>query len=225
MNIVRRHPFFWLAVFLASQLTIMLPLPGMVQSILLLALWTIAFMPLAWSELLLFAAVNLFFAGGDIDAVARGVFTFAHPDLAGLPYWEYGMWGFFVLLLHRLRDPAAPGAPLRFAPFVLMAGFMVVFRIDHPVLLTLACYGLLGAMLWLNHTRPVLVAVGVMAALGTVLEYLCVLAGVWSYPPVYAGGVAYWYAALFGATGYFYETGLRPLYFARSLGGKKYSVR
>ncbi len=98
---------------------LILPLPGMVQSALLLALWLIAFMPLAWSELLLFAAVNLFYAGDDIDAVTRGVFFFAHSDVAGLPYWEYGMWEFYVMLLHRLRSPDAPVSPLRLAPFVL----------------------------------------------------------------------------------------------------------
>lgn len=188
---------------------------------LLLGLWLVAFYPLKWRELVLFAVVNLLYASGDIDAVARGVFSFSHPDVKGLPFWEFGMWGFFVLLLHRTRPPAAANAALRFGPFLLMAGFLGVFRIGDPLLLTLACYGLLALMLWLDHSPPVLHAVLRMIAIGTVLEYTCVQTGVWfhptgvwSYPPVYIGGVAYWHGALFGATGYFYETGLRPFYLA-----------
>lgn len=67
-------------------------------------------------------------------------------------------------------------------------------------------------MLVLDRARSVLISVGWMIAMGTLLEYTCVMTGVWSYPPVYVGGVGYWYAALFGATGYFYKTGLRSLF-------------
>ncbi len=201
-----------LSVALATLLLINLPLPGWLQALSLLLLWGLSFWPLSRADGLLFVAVNVFYSLGDMDAVARGLFHFQRPDLMGLPYWEFGMWGFFVLLLHRMRRPDSTRSNLSIRPFLLIALMPLAFQLTDPWQLTLALYALLGLMLGLDHRRGVLISVGAMIAGATVLEYTCVRTGVWSYPPNYVGGVAYWYAALFGATGYLYETGLRALH-------------
>ena len=66
------------------------------------------------------------------------------------------MWGFFVLLLHRLRGPLGDPLELRVCPFMLMAGIMAAFQLADPYWLTIACYAWFALMLFIDHRRVLL---------------------------------------------------------------------
>ena len=82
------------------------------------------------------AGVNVLFSLMDLGALHSGVFRFRHPDLLGLPIYEFFMWGFYTLNALRFvgRMPETPRltlslvlAALLFLPFATVAQPIVLF--------------------------------------------------------------------------------------------------
>ena len=139
----------------------------------------------------------------DIMAVRQGVFRFTSPDYLGLPVWEFGMWGFYVLHTVRMLDGPAPSGPL-WKVLTLAALFALPFvtLADQQALL-IASTLLFAVALGFFHERADLRYVGYMIAMGAVVEYLGVWCGQWSYPANPPGGVAFWFVTMWGGIGLF----------------------
>ena len=161
-------------------------------------------------------------------AVRQGAFRFSHADFAGLPIWEFFMWGF--LILHMLRTLGGP-APLPRLPLVLP--FAVLFAVpfativDPSTLLAVSGAILVLALLFFHERRDIhYVAYAVL--LGAAFEYVGVWSDQWRYPANPAGGVELWFITMWGGIGLFTRrlvlpldardsTGVQPAFRFRSL--------
>src|SRR5215813_5586126 len=114
-----------LAGQLAGTLAVLAFVPGAEWKVVfLLALWWVTFHPVSRRELLAFLGVSALFSLMDLGALRQGVFFFKRPDFVGLPAWEFGMWGFYVLHLIRMI-----GGPTRKPRTKLALGLAVVFSV------------------------------------------------------------------------------------------------
>ena len=75
---------------------------------------------------MIFAGVNLLFSMLDLGALRGGVFRFEHPDLIGLPAYEFFLWGFYTLNALRFVG-CAPAKPRLIPALVLAVLFALPF--------------------------------------------------------------------------------------------------
>src|SRR5215471_14875310 len=110
----------------------------------MLLVWAAGFGRLTRAELILMIGTNAIFVAMDIATLHRGAFRFTAPDLLGLPYYEFLMWGFYVLNAVRFWGPEPPqagsrslavGLVLLFAlPFSLIQDYRLLFLASGIVL-------------------------------------------------------------------------------------------
>jgi hypothetical protein len=139
----------------------------------------------------------------DILAVRQGVFRFWHPDLAGLPIWEYFMWGFYVIHVLRMLDGPSPSGSLW---LVLILGILFALPFSllaDPVSLLSASGVALALALFFFHGRWDLLYVGYTLIVGAAVEYTGVWSGQWGYPADPAGGVPLWFVTMWAGIGLF----------------------
>ncbi|HZU87707.1 MAG TPA: hypothetical protein VE993_00475 [Stellaceae bacterium] len=183
----------------------------------LLIVWAIGFHRLSSADLALMAAVDAIFIAADRGALRHHVFWFRHPDLMGLPVYEYLMWGFYALHTIRLVGGRCPRFRL-FPTLPLTALFAAAFAlIGDANLLLLASAAVLAAALLLHHEREDLIYAGYMIAVGALIEYVGTGTGQWSYPGAPYGGVPAWFVTMWGGVGLFTRRLLLPLHTALRL--------
>jgi hypothetical protein len=68
----------------------------------MLVIWAAGFQRAGLAEIIMMGFVNLLFVGMNTAALARGIFRFDHPDLLGMPIYEFAMWGFYTLHIRGL---------------------------------------------------------------------------------------------------------------------------
>jgi hypothetical protein len=173
--------------------------------------WGFTFGRISRAELVTLAGVNLVFAGMNTAALARGIFRFDHPDLFGMPVYEYLMWGFYTLHTTRSlggtlpRQPpvaAAIGATLFALPFATIAD---------PALLLLASAVMLVACFVRFHEPMDWIYAVYMAALGGLVEFVGVGTGQWHYPHQPDGGIPFWFVTMWAGVGLFTRRLILPL--------------
>src|SRR5690242_8758783 len=82
--------------------------------------WWLTFQPqLNKKEWIFYGFSMVFFTAMDLLLLRRGMFSFTHPDLLGIPMWEPLIWGF--LLLHAIRTFAGMPLPPRLGHFPIAA--------------------------------------------------------------------------------------------------------
>lgn len=169
----------------------------------LLVVWAITFRQISRNEAVLVLVICGFFTGMNAMSLRQGIFTFARPDVLGMPLYELVMWGFYVL--HAKRVVQGPPAPKPGATvWILALSYSGAFAtIRDPALLLLASGALLIVALVRFHARHDFFYVGYMIVLGAVIEYAGVLSGEWSYPGNPLGGVPAWFVTLWGGVGFF----------------------
>lgn len=187
-------------------------LPGnFIKLTAMLVVWGISFRRISSRELMIMAGVNVFFSLMDLGALHSGVFRFRHPDLFGLPIYEYFMWGFYTL--HALRFVGRmPETPRLTLSLVLAALFAVPFvTIPHPTVLFFASSVVLIGSLAMLRDPVDFAYTGYLIAVGCVIEYVGVWTGQWTYPGPPPGGVALWFIPMWGGIGLFTGRLLAPL--------------
>jgi hypothetical protein len=168
-----------------------------------LALWLATFWPLTRREVVLYVVMSAFFAVLDVMSVSKGVFQFDHPDLLGLPIYEFFMWGFYLLHGFRMLDGRPPEKDLP-TTLVLVAVFALPFvTIPDQQWLTVAAGLVLLAALIRYHAPQDLAYVGYFALLGAAVEFVGVHSGQWHYPTPPAWGVPFWFLIMWGGVGLF----------------------
>ncbi len=169
----------------------------------MLAVWAIGFRRLSGAELLVMLGIDAIFVAANSGALRNGVFRFAHPDLLGMPVYEFLMWGFYTL--HTIRFVG--GRPPRFQPLatlILVALFAAAFStIRDPQLLLIVAAAIVAAGLGWFRERADFAYAGYMIALGAVIEYVGVGTGQWGYPGAPLGGVPLWFVPMWGGVGLF----------------------
>lgn len=182
----------------------------------MLAVWAVGFGRISGTELLAMGGVNLLFAAMDWGALAKGVFRFEHPDLLGLPAYEYLMWGFYTLHALRLLG-GAPPRDRRVLALAVSAIFTVPFlTIADPTMLSITAGLALAAALAVFHEKLDFAFTGYMIAVGALIEYVGTGTGQWSYPGAPYGGVPIWSAAMWGGVGLFTRRLLQPLVYRKA---------
>jgi hypothetical protein len=176
--------------------------PGNIEKLAaMLAVWAIGFRRLSRAELTLMLAVDAVFIAANHGALRNGVFHFRHPDIFGMPIYEFFMWGFYTL--HAVR--AVGGRPPRFQPvmtLILTALFAASFAtIRDPQLLLLAATAVVIAGLgWFREFVDFAYA-GYLLLVGGVIEYVGVGTGQWAYPGAPLGGVPLWFVPMWAGVG------------------------
>lgn len=173
--------------------------------------WVIGFGWLSPAEITIAILVSLLFVAMDEAALHQGIFTFRHPEMSGLPVYEYCMWGFYILhvarfvggrLGHPSRMPLALGLALTFTTCFA--------TITNPPILALVAGALLLMSLACFHEPQDLASTVYMIAVGIVVEYVGVATGQWSYPHAPPGGVPFWSVVMWGGVGLFSRRLLVP---------------
>jgi hypothetical protein len=177
----------------------------------LLVWWLVTFRRLTRAEVRLYFAGCLAFTVLDVLSLRRGVFRFTQPDMLGLPLYEVGLWGFY--LLHATRMIGARPVPRPdWRAWALFFAFVPAFSaFDDPALILVSSAAVLAAALTLFHTPRDLFFVGYLALVGTAVEYVGVHRGEWSYPHSPIGGVPFWYLTMWGGVGFFLHRLALPL--------------
>jgi hypothetical protein len=176
-----------------------------------IATWIVTTRRISTKELVCYIGVCVLFSAMDIMAVHQRVFFFSHPDIAGLPIWEFFMWGFFVLhTLRMLNGPPSPTAPLRALPFAILMA-LPFMTIADQLWLMIAASGALAVGLVFFHEQDDLKYVGYMMLIGALFEYTGVWSNQWSYPGNPIGGVPFWFVAMWGGVGLYARRLLSPL--------------
>jgi hypothetical protein len=76
--------------------------PGNAAKLMMMVvIWAFGFGRIRAAELAAMGLVNLIFVLMNQAALKRGIFVFDHPDLLGLPAYEFLTWGFYTL--HAIR--------------------------------------------------------------------------------------------------------------------------
>jgi hypothetical protein len=174
-------------------------------------IWATTFRRLTRAELVLFVLVCALFTGMNAGALQQGVFFFNHPDLLGMPVWEFFIWGFYVLHLIRMVDGPAPEGKL-WLPLALAVAFAIPFStIADAQMLLLATAIILGVALAFFHERLDLAYAGYMILVGALIEYTGVWSGQWGYPGDPPGGVPLWFVTMWGGVGLFTRRLVLPI--------------
>lgn len=187
-------------------------LPGnIIKLTAMVVVWAISFRRISGRELMIMAGVDVLFSLMDLGALHNGVFRFRHPDLLGLPIYEFFMWGFFTLHALRFvgRMPETPRLNLSLA---LAAVFAVPFStVTQPIALFFVSIIVLVGSLAVLRDPVDLAYTGYLIAVGCVIEYIGVWTGQWGYPGSPPGGVALWFIPMWGGVGLFTGRLLAPL--------------
>jgi len=177
----------------------------------LLILWTITFRKLSKVEAIFYVCVCIFFTVMNALSLKQGIFSFASPDVLGMPVYELFMWGFYLLHLKRLLGgPVAAGHRATIWTLALLYAAAFASIPDATVLLAVTGTLLLVGLV-LFHDSHDLAYVGYMILLGAAFEYTGVHSGEWSYPGNPSGGVPFWFVTLWGGVGLFMRRLVLPI--------------
>jgi hypothetical protein len=177
----------------------------------LLSVWFITFTTLTRQEIVLFVNACLLFSVMDTAALRQGIFAFDNPDLFGLPYYEFFMWGFYLLHTLRMLDgppPRTPGKSALLLAVVFAACFSTIS--DQYILLATTSVILVVAF-FIHHERLDFAYFAYMVFLGAIFEFTGVQTGLWHYPGYHPGGVPFWFVTLWGGVGLFLRRLVLPM--------------
>jgi hypothetical protein len=183
---------------------------NLLKTVMLLPVWWLAFGGLSRREWLLYFAINVFFVLIDIAAIQNHFFQFTDPDVWGLPYWEFFMWGFYLLHLCRMFPPRVPKT-LELKLVLLALAFSQSFALipDRNWLLVVTSAILLLTFYFYHEAEDFLYCFYLML-MGIAVETVGISFHLWSYPETGDNAAPVQFVVMWGAIG---------LYFRHILGG------
>lgn len=175
------------------------------KTVVMLVTWAVTFGEVRSRELIAFIGINLLFVVSDIGAIQNGFFEFTHPSFLGLPAWEFFMWGFYLLHLHRMLPPKVP-KKLDPKLLVLALIFSQLFGIvsDRTLLLALTS-GILALSLVLHHEKDDVAYCAYLMILGAAVEYVGLSSNLWRYPERDYSSALVQFVVMWGAAGLYFR--------------------
>ena len=169
------------------------------QTLAFLVVWGLLLAPLALREFILFVVANINFLMLNNIAQHNGLFAFVNPDALGLPYWEFLMWGAFVVMLRRLL-PHDTSFSLKL--FLVSLPMPMLFSvITDQMMLSIAATALCGILIFMIGQKCLIPTLFCLVY-GTCFEMIGVETGQWSYPqPAPIIGFPWWGFAMWVSTG------------------------
>lgn len=162
-------------------------------------------------EIFLFISSSIVFSLLNIATLSHHIFAFNHPDLFGLPYYEFFMWGFYLLHTNRLLEGEQPKQNI-WAIALLALLYAAAFAfIENTNVLLLTTSLLLITNLAFYHERMDILYTLYFIILGAFIEYTGVHSGQWHYFTEQIGGVPLWFVTLWGGVGFFLRRLVSPL--------------
>lgn len=209
---IRAAPWIGPAVQLVATLVILaLPIPGILKLLAFGGIWLITFGPTTFRERVCFVVVCCFFSVMDLLAVQKSAFLFTHPNLLGLPYWEFFIWGFIVLHMLRAVGGLRPASSvLRILPLGVLFSLPFSIIVDPTVLLVVSAL-VLGLVIAFLHEPWDLRYMIYAVMLGVAFEYVGVWTDQWHYPGNPPGGVEPWFLPMWAGIGLFVRRLVLPL--------------
>ena len=115
----------------------------------LVLLWGLTFGRISKAEWRLLLGICIFFSAMNAAALHQGIFRFNQPDVLGLPWYEWCMWGFYLLHTIRVLAGAPPTTQQRLA-WTLAVVYAAAFALiaDAHVLLAVTAGLLVCALFW-----------------------------------------------------------------------------
>jgi hypothetical protein len=191
------------ALELTLTLLIMAVVTTALLKVVLLAIcWALCWRRLSREEIVLFCAGSAIFTGMDVITVRSGTFQFQNPDLAGLPFYEFMMWGFYLVHGRRLVAGTAPqqGLSAAMALAVAISACFTLFTSELALSIGTGALLLLGLVRF--HQKLDIAYAAYFVFLGAVVEAIGVGGGEWWYPQggIFAG-VPFWFIPMWGSVG------------------------
>lgn len=172
---------------------------------LLLPMWWILFSGLRKAELIGFVVINLLFIVSDIGAIQNGFFKFTAPDFAGLPVWEFFMWGFYLMHTHRMF-PSKVAKSLDFKLLFLAIIFSQLFAIiPNREILLASTSAVLAITLFFYSQQDDILYCAYLMLLGVATEYVGIKFNLWSYPEKDFNSALVQFVIMWGATGIYFR--------------------
>ena len=185
---------------------------GTFKAVLLLLLWTITFWPIRKKEFLLFVLINIIFVFSDLGAIRNNFFSFTKPDIGALPYFEFFMWGFYLMHAKRMLNGRYPP---RIEPVVILlassfAAIFVIAPVGSAVLILSASVLLLS--LWKFHERADVLYFTYLSGIGVIVEYIGLYFNLWQYSQGYLLSFVQ-IIIMWGAAGLYFRRLVGPLFY------------
>ncbi len=158
---------------LLGTIGILTLVPGnCLKTVLFLIFWMVTFFPIAKHECALFVGANVMFSVLDVMAVKQGIFYFNHPDFLGLPFWEFLMYGFYVLHgLRLLGGPVPQTNKLQVWALTLAFPLIIASIAPHSVLTFLTLFLIVQLVLFL-HEKCDIFSLGFLVLGGNATKYV-----------------------------------------------------
>lgn len=164
-------------------------------------LWSVTFWPLRKMELVAYLSICGLFSLMDVWATGHGLFAFTQPDIAGLPVFEFFVWGFFVLNARRfVGGPTPPFQGTIVMPLALLFAMPFVLHLASNLLFG-STLVVLAALVFFFHDHWDLRCLVYWVLVGAGIEILGVRTGQWHYPDAPWGGVPPWFITMWGGVG------------------------
>jgi hypothetical protein len=140
-------------------------------------------------------------------AVRAGLWTYAHSDWAGLPFWTLPMWWMFPVTATHLTEGLAGrgikiyGVTLSFMLMLAVTLAMCWLGNSQPFLALAASIGLLACHLFRHRERVDVLLAAICAGIGALTEVFLVATGAWVYPASSIAGLPIWLPTGYAAYG------------------------
>ena len=202
--ITAKNPISYLLHHIFIIGLMVLPIDNAIKLLVVLATFYVVFGKLTKEEVYLFIGVNLFFTFMNYMSIVNGIFAFTSPNLIGLPWYEFCMWGVYVMHLKRVTEI------FFYKEFVCYQVNIVDFVcVGLVVLVFSACkdksavtiFPLIINMFYLYQKKSKLLVSNYLyfIVIGGILELAGTNGGQWSYPKPDFYGVPFWYVNVFGS--------------------------
>jgi hypothetical protein len=203
MDITKNSTKYLLHHFLIIGVMI-LPLDSAIKMLIVLASFFAVYGQLSIEEVYLFVCINIFFTFMNYMSIVNGIFSFTTPDLIHLPWYEFVMWGVYVLHLKRMVDfnfkKEFEKYKINLFDYICVGLVVIIFSVcKEKNLVTILPLLVNFFYLIMKRSKMLTVSYLYFIVIGGVLEVVGTNGGQWSYPQPDFYGVPFWYVNVFGS--------------------------
>lgn len=208
MNAVLKPIMYLLHHFFVIGIMI-IPIDNSIKMLAILASFYFIYGVFTKEEVYLFIGVNLFFTFMNYMSIVNGIFAFTQPDLIGLPWYEFFMWGIYFIHLKRVTEiffsAEFKAYQVSLVDFVCVGLVIVVFSVCKDKS-SVTIFPLIINIFYLFAKKSKFITSNYFyfLAIGGILELVGTNGGQWVYPHPDFFGVPFWYVNVFGSFAIYY---------------------